>query len=189
MIVGEKSVALLEDGIDFLNRIRKMSSFKRKFFISLFISAQLALVSKMSLFPLILNGLLAITLIFINKAVYPFLKYAYKPRVPLIVLDDINTIFESEDMNKRYFGFLKNQLYRMDTKTCNTIFLCSDTLCHKEIDTIPGNSERIIVFNFKELTRDSFKEGIEQEVVFKYYSSKNSFEKFIRFPLSKVLFI
>ncbi len=87
-----------------------MSSFTRKSFISLFISGQLALLFKMSLFPLSLNGLLAITLIILNKAAYPFLKYAYKPKVPLIVLDDINTIFEYEDMNKRYFGFLKNQL-------------------------------------------------------------------------------
>ncbi len=77
----------------------------------------------------------------------------------------------------------------MDTKTCNTIFLSSDTRCHKELDTIPGNSERIVVFNFKELTRDSFKEAIEQEVVYKYYSCKNSFEKFIRFPLSMILII
>lgn len=105
--------------------------------------------------------------------------------VPLIVLDDINAIFDDPRLNEKYSKLIRSLLFRMDGKSCNSIFLSSDSSSYTELISIQGMSKRIRLFYFGELEEASFIEGIHQEETYRFYEEeKLFFERFIVLPVS-----
>lgn len=83
--------------------------------------------------------------------------------MPLVVLDDVNAIFDDLKLSDKFSSLIQNLLARLDETSCNSIFLSYDTRCCKQLRSIQGMSERIEVFHFGELEEESFNERIEQE--------------------------
>ena len=131
------------------------------------------------LYPYNFQVAAALILGLINYSVFPVIKYAYRPRAPFIVLDDVNSIFIDKDLFNKFYPLINDLLTRMDNEICNAVFLISDSSCYEDFINIQGYSQRINLFHFDELKLKNFEEGICPEATFKFYQKKKNFEKFM----------
>ena len=108
---------------------------------------------------------------------------------PLIILDDIQSLFKNEEMKNLQSMIINSLLYPLrDSNQACIILITSDYTIEKELNGLSGMSSRLRTFPFPEMTKSEFEfyvsENIEilktknhllsSNILMKYYEDFNS---------------